>query len=183
MNAMASTAAHRSTGWAVGVIAAAIVSRQFSDPYHLWAIVTLLFAYAGGTAPDWLEIAWWSRRGGKRLWITHRSWTHWGLAWIALLVFSYRALGRAPMAAPAFGFAAGGVMHLLADWPNPLGVPWLLTQRHSLQWWKSGRCDYLIIITAWLSALAIADHVWWHGVVRHQIGVVAAALVRALPRI
>ncbi len=179
---MASTAAHRSTGWAIGVVAAAIVSLRRSDAYHLWAIATLLCAYAGGTAPDWLENAWWSRRGKRRLWIAHRSWTHWGIAWLSLLVVSYLALPRTSMAAPAFGFAAGGIMHLLADWPNPLGVPWLLRKRHSLQWWKSGRCDYLIIATAWIAALATADQVWWRGSVRRHLTVVASTLAAALPR-
>ena len=46
----------------------------------------------GGTAPDWLEVAWWTRR--KRLWITHRTLTHWGVGWLALLYWSYTSLGR-----------------------------------------------------------------------------------------
>lgn len=179
---MASTAAHRSTGWAVGVVAAAIVSLRLADPYHLWTIATLLCAYAGSTAPDWLENAWWSQGGGRKLWIAHRSWTHWGIAWLALLVASYRALPQTPLAALAFGFAVGGIMHLLADWPNPLGVPWLLTKRHSLGWWKSGRCDYLLIAAAWTAALVIADQVWWHGLMRHHVAVVAVTLAQALPR-
>ena len=178
---MASTAAHRSTGWAVGVIAAAIASLRLTDPHHVWTIATLLCAYAGGTAPDWLENAWWSRRGARKLWIAHRSWTHWGVAWLSLLFVSYWAMKRTPLAAPAFGFAAGGIMHLLADWPNPLGVPWLLTKRHSLHWWKSGRCDYLIIVAAWSAALVIADQVWWHGLMRRHLAVVAATLVASVP--
>lgn len=179
---MASTAAHRSTGWAVGVIAAAVASLRIADPYHLWAIATLLCAYVGSTAPDWMENAWWSRGSERRLWITHRSWTHWGVAWVCLLIASYRALAQTPLAAPAFGFAVGGIMHLLADWPNPLGVPWLLTKRHSLHWWKSGRCDYLIIIVAWTSACFIADQVWWHGLMRHHLSVIVGTLAATLPR-
>ena len=179
---MASTAAHRSTGWAVGVIAAAIASLRIADPYHLWTTATLLCAYAGSTAPDWLENAWWSPGSQRRLWIAHRSWTHWGVAWLALLIVSYRSLAQTPLAAPVFGFAVGGIMHLLADWPNPLGVPWLLTRRHSLQWWKSGRCDYLIIVTAWACAWLIADQVWWHGLMRRHLAVMVATLAAALPR-
>ena len=178
---MASTAAHRSTGWAVGIIAAAVVFLRVHDPYHAWAIATLLCGYAGGTAPDWLENAWWSRHGGRQLWITHRSWTHWGVAWVTLLTISYLALARTPLAAPAFGFAAGGIMHLLADWPNPLGVPWLLTKRHSLHWWKSGRCDYLIILTMWSVAAATADQVWLHGLLRRRFAVAASSLAAVLP--
>jgi hypothetical protein len=73
---------------------------------------------------------------------------------------SYRSLGHAhPCAALAFGFACGGIMHLLADWPNPLGVPWIAT-RHSLNWWTSGRCDLLVVGTSWLAAGWVASHVW-----------------------
>jgi membrane-bound metal-dependent hydrolase YbcI (DUF457 family) len=119
-----------------------------------------LAGVAGGTAPDWLEVAWWTRR--RRLWITHRTLTHWGIAFIGLLIYAYSALGKNALAAPAFGFASGGVMHLLADWPNPLGVPWIY-RRHSLNWWKSGRCDFIVIAVAWLAALAISEQVWLHG--------------------
>jgi hypothetical protein len=62
-------------------------------------------------------------------------------------------------------------MHLLADWPNPLGVPWI-AGRHSLNWWKSGRCDLLIVAASWLIALAVSREFWLHGghplaIVRH----------------
>jgi hypothetical protein len=79
-----------------------------------------------------------------------------------LLAWSYHRLGHRPFAAPLFGFACGGLMHLFADWPNPLGVPWI-AGRHSLNWWNSGRCDLLIVGAAWLAAWLVAGHVWWHG--------------------
>lgn len=158
---MASNQAHHATGWAAGLIAAAIVTKAGAGgAYHLWSLVACLAGVAGGTAPDWLEVAWWTRR--RRLWITHRTLTHWGVAWLGLLIYSYAALGKQTLAAPAFGFAAGGVMHLLADWPNPLGVPWVY-HRHSLNWWKSGRCDFIVIAAAWLAALTISEQVWLHG--------------------
>lgn len=178
---MASTAAHRSTGWAVGIIAAAVASRHIDDPTGLWTFATLCFGWVGGTAPDWMENAWWSSRRGKQLWITHRTWTHWGLAWITLLLWCYLNLGRYRLAAPAFGFAAGGLMHLLADWPNPLGVPWLFVRRYSLNLWKSGRCDYLLIFGVWTTALLVADQVWWHGTIRRHAGAAAALAYGTLP--
>ena len=178
---MASTAAHRSTGWGIGVLAAAIVSRHTVDPYHVWMAATALAAYWGATAPDWLEQAWWSSGRGERLWITHRTWTHWGLAWIALLLFCYAHLGRHDFAGPGFGFAAGGVTHLLADWPNPLGVPWLLTKRYSLRWWKSGRCDMLVVLAVWAAALATSDQVWWHGQLSRHGFALGSKVVAALP--
>ncbi|MFM0340869.1 metal-dependent hydrolase [Paraburkholderia fungorum] len=155
---MASNKAHHATGFAAGVIAAAIVARIGSGgSFHLGVLLSFITGVAGSTAPDWLEVAWWSRK--RRLWITHRTLTHWGLGWLALLVFSYHWLGHSVYAAPAFGFACGGVMHLLADWPNPLGVPWI-AGRHSLNLWNSGHCDLIVVGAAWVAAW----FVWMHGV-------------------
>ncbi len=148
---MASNRAHHATGWAAGLIAAALVAKAgAAGPWHLGCLLAFVAAVAGGTAPDWMEIAWWTR--ARRLWVTHRTVTHWGIGWIAALVFAYGALhhGR-PYIAAMFGFACGGLMHLLADWPNPLGVPWVW-KRHSLNLWKSGRCDFLVVLLAWLAA-------------------------------
>lgn len=167
------------------MLAAAVVSGHGDDPYHAVTVATGLAAYAGATAPDWLEHAWWSTRagkgGGKRLWITHRTWTHWGVAWIALLLFCHANLGIYALAGPGFGFAAGGVTHLLADWPNPLGVPWLLTKRYSLRWWKSGRCDVLIVALVWLAAIATSDQVWWQGRLCRQSLLIGWKFVASLP--
>ncbi|WP_116135488.1 metal-dependent hydrolase [Trinickia diaoshuihuensis] len=156
---MASNSAHHATGWAAGLIAAALVAQVgAAGPWHLGSVAAFVAAVAGGTAPDWMEVAWWSR--GRRLWITHRTATHWGLGWIAALVFAYGSLHHSkPYTAAVFGFACGGVMHLLADWPNPLGVPWIW-KRHSLNWWKSGRCDLLVVALAWGAACWIASPLW-----------------------
>jgi hypothetical protein len=159
---MASSNAHHATGWAAGLIAAAVVSKAgAAGPYHLWGVLSFCAGVFGGTAPDWLEVAWWTR--ARRLWITHRTLTHWGVGWVALLAVSYHFLGLHPWAAVSFGFACGGLMHLFADWPNPLGVPWLVS-RHSLNWWNSGRCDALIVGAAWIAAAVAVDHVWFHSV-------------------
>ena len=159
---MASNKAHHATGLAAGIIAAAVVTKAGgAGPHLIWSALSFCAAVLGGTAPDWLEVAWWTR--ARRLWITHRTLTHWGVAWIVLLVCSYRLLGVHPLAALSFGFACGGLMHLLADWPNPLGVPWIVS-RHSLNWWNSGHCDMLIVGAAWVGALLMVDHVWFHGI-------------------
>ena len=172
---MASNKAHHATGWAAGVIAAALVAHAGAGgPYHVWTAVTFLTGVLGGTAPDWLEVAWWSRQ--HRLWITHRTWTHWGVAWIALLGYAYVELPYAWWAPALFGFAAGGIMHLLADWPNPLGVPWIFG-RHSLNLWKSGRCDVIVVGAAWLIAALVADHIFFQDV--HTLK--ALAFVKTLP--
>lgn len=157
---MASSKAHHATGWAAAVVAAVVIAKSGSETWGWASIAGFVAAMLGSTAPDWMEVAWWSR--SRRLWITHRTWTHWGIAWIGLLLWAYHALGTHPLAAPAFGFACGGVMHLLADWPNPLGVPWI-AGRHSLNLWKSGRCDLLIVAASWLIALAVSHEFWLHG--------------------
>lgn len=166
---MALKETHGVTGWAAGVMAAAVVELSgAAGPFHVWAIGALLMGYSGGGAPDWLEISWWRFGRGRHSWIPHRTLTHWGIAWLALLWLSYRALPFFPWMSLVFGFAAGGLMHLLADWPNPMGVPWLwVTWRHSLNWWKSGQYEWLVTIAAWAPALYLADKAWagaagWH---------------------
>ncbi|WP_038491353.1 metal-dependent hydrolase [Janthinobacterium agaricidamnosum] len=172
---MASNKAHHATGWAAGVIAATLVEQaDAGGPFHLLSFLSFAMGVLGGTAPDWLEVAWWSR--GHKLWITHRTWTHWGIAWIALLVYSYMMLRLHFWAPLAFGFAAGGIMHLLADWPNPLGVPWIV-RRHSLKWWKSGRYDIIVVTASWLSAGIVADHVFFRNI--HALKTIA--FVKTLP--
>lgn len=121
---MASNKAHHATGWAAGVIAAALVAHAGAGgPYQVLSMLAFVMGALGGTAPDWLEVAWWART--HRLWITHRTWTHW--AWPGSPCSSTRICNcRTTLWAPPLpGFAAGGIMHLLADWPNPLGVPWI----------------------------------------------------------
>lgn len=158
---MASSNAHHATGWAAGVIAAAVVTHaKAGGPWHLWTALAFVAGVAGGTAPDWLEVAWWTKK--RRLWITHRTLTHWGIGWIALLAISYHAVGHTRLAAPVFGLACGGVIHLLADWPNPLGVPWIV-RRHSLNWWNSGHCDLLVVGASWVAAWFVAMHGTPHG--------------------
>jgi uncharacterized membrane protein YeaQ/YmgE (transglycosylase-associated protein family) len=157
---MASSKAHHATGFAAGIIAAAIVARSGGGPFHPAVLLSFIAGVAGSTAPDWLEVAWWSRT--RRLWITHRTLTHWGIGWLALLAVSYHTLGHSIYAVPAFGFACGGLMHLLADWPNPLGVPWI-AGRHSLNLWNSGHCDLIVVAASWAAAWLIGQHVWLHG--------------------
>jgi len=157
---MASKRAHRASGVAAGLLAGAIVTKAGAGgPYHWLAMLAVLAGAFGGTAPDWLEIAWWrskKRKGAGRLWITHRTLTHWGIAWVMLLCYSYMQLGIVWWAPVAFGFAAGGMMHLLTDWPNPMGVPWIF-RRHSLSMWRSGHLESMVIVLTWVGCALGAD--------------------------
>lgn len=158
---MASKKTHHASGIAAGLLAAAIVIKaEAGGPYLVLAMLTLIAGTLGGTAPDWLEVAWWrskkKHRGTQRLWITHRTLTHWGLGWVALLCYSHVNLGTVWWAALTFGFACGALMHLLTDWPNPLGVPWIF-RRHSLGLWRSGRLESMVIVLTWGLCAVLAD--------------------------
>lgn len=174
---MASKKAHRASGVAAGILAAALVTKAGAGgPFNLLSMMALLAGALGGTAPDWMEVAWWrssKRRGARRLWITHRTITHWGIAWVVLLCYSYGKLGSVWWASPAFGFAAGGIMHLLTDWPNPMGVPWIY-RRHSLSMWRSGNLESMVIVLSWGFCALIADGLLFHGIN-------TARLLRAVP--
>jgi membrane-bound metal-dependent hydrolase YbcI (DUF457 family) len=158
---MASKKAHRASGIAAGLLAAAVVFKaNAGGPYYLLLLLTALAGAWGGTAPDWMEIAWWRSkkkyRGAARLWIKHRTATHWGIPWVMLLAYGYMNLGSVWWAPIAFGFAAGGVTHLLWDWPNPMGVPWVW-RRHSLSMWRSGNLESMVIVLSWVGCALGVD--------------------------
>jgi len=91
-----------------------------------------------------------------RLWIRHRTATHWGICWLSLLAYAYYSLPLHHWAAPLLGFAAGGVVHLFIDSPNPMGVSWIF-ERRSLNLWASGEKDYVVISAAWIAVVAVFD--------------------------
>ena len=172
---MASRMAHVATGWAAGVMAAAVVSHAgFAGPYYVWCIAALVAGIVGGSAPDALERRFWSPKGG--LWIRHRTATHWGLGWLGFLLYSYHLLATHNWAAILLGYAAGGVMHLAIDSPNPMGVPWVY-RRVSLNLWASGERDFVVIAGAWIAALILCDVLWFKAL---HIGHLAR-FVRSLP--
>lgn len=44
-----------------------------------------------------------------------------------------------------FGYSMGALLHLLTDIPNPMGIPIFLKKRYSLNLWKSGKNESIII--------------------------------------
>ena len=66
---MASHNAHHASGFAAGVAAAVLVAQTgATGPWHSGLFAAFAAGVAGGTAPDWLEVAWWSRkRRGSRI--------------------------------------------------------------------------------------------------------------------
>lgn len=119
------------------------------------ATVCVIGGWHGGVFPDAVEHI----RG--RYWIKHRTITHWAPAWLALigwLVLANPDLPAHTYSYPALlAFALGGLTHLLFDWPNPTGIPWIHPwKRHSLGLWKSGRADLILVLMWGTSIGAVA---------------------------
>lgn len=152
---------HRLTGVAAGIIAGAI-----ANFYGGWGLAALVAASIGGTAPDDLEI-WRSVKNkgivtGKVPIIKHRTLTHVILIWISLALWSGVNLGGALYWDLLFGYSMGGLMHLIVDFPNPMGVPVINPYtRYSLNWWKSGQYETLIIILMFLISISFANALGW----------------------
>lgn len=110
----------------------------------------------GGTAPDWMEIR--KQNGGTV--IKHRTITHWLPIWLLVFFFFFGLITKNEMLfqyydfkvnmhilAFFWGFGIGGLLHLLVDIPNPMGIPILTpNRRFSLKLWKSGKFEPPIVI-------------------------------------
>lgn len=148
---------HHLTGAATGAIIAGIArfAHPGFDAVHLGALV--LAGWFGGVAPDRLEFFLIRRHR----WCPHRTITHWGIPWFALLglaIYFVWVNAANPGAGGVLswlllGFFAGGIVHLLLDWPNPTGIPWWLPfRRQSLGWWRSGGPGDILISIGFLLA-------------------------------
>jgi inner membrane protein len=147
---------HQLTG-----LATAAMTYCLADSLGGLAWVAAPLALFGATAPDWLEIAWYDvAQQRRRSVIPHRTLTHWVPLWVALFL---AGLYIAPTLAgsAALGFAAGGLTHLLCDWPNPTGLPFgtPFGKRHSLRWWRSGEMEWLVVPC--FSLLAVGAVILW----------------------
>jgi membrane-bound metal-dependent hydrolase YbcI (DUF457 family) len=173
---------HKLTGIAAGCLAAAALFLLIHDR----SLVAIPAGYVGGTAPDWLEIAHAEFSSQQQRWvrrsiIPHRTITHWWPLWLILLagviawpvpawiislgLFNGENLFTVNLApllrAVLAGFAAGGVMHLIMDVPNPSGIPILTPMaysRWSLHWWRSGNAQEPL---AGLGMVALAAGILW----------------------
>jgi membrane-bound metal-dependent hydrolase YbcI (DUF457 family) len=162
---LASRQAHELTGWAAGIASAAwVMHRGAAGPAYVLALATVVAGYLGGTAPDWLELVPW--RKGKR-WCTHRTITHWVPAWAGLAYGANFMMSAHWWYGPLFGFAAGGLIHLLIDWPNPRGIP-IFWSRHSLNLWNSGRADSFVVAACWVAAAWVFDRLLFGSVHFHR---------------
>ncbi|MFW6343082.1 MAG: metal-dependent hydrolase [Halothiobacillaceae bacterium] len=142
---------HQISGVAAGLVVGALL---WPDIPGYWLVGLVPAAMAGAVAPDRLE---WAPLGSGR-WIAHRTWTHWWPIWVGLLLVGLHAPLPALGAALLLAFAAGGLIHLLGDWPNPTGIPiWTPLRRHSLNWWRSGEREWLMVPVF----LSVGFGLWW----------------------
>ena len=140
---------------------AAIAAYPLAVTYGLTGYLLAIGILLGAKAPDYLECRF---RSGRRI-IPHRTVTHYVPLWVVLLAFSLGGTGLGP-AQGVFtlgpvpseilaGYAIGGLVHLLLDIPNPMGIPILLPhKRISLNLWRSGQAEWLLHLAA-VPALAV----------------------------
>lgn len=150
-------------------IAVSAAMYKFSFDFGFYPIVAVAAFLVGVTAPDWLEM----RKSGGGTVIKHRTITHWLPIWIIMFAvsfwfnqidskyFSFMGLFSLNQTASMFiqsfflGFSLGGLLHLLTDIPNPMGIPILTpNKRFSLKLWKSGKNEVAITAVLFLISMS-----------------------------
>lgn len=152
--------------WTGIAVSAAVY--KFSFDFGFSPMVAVAAFLIGVTAPDWMEI----RKSGGGTLIKHRTITHWLPVWILVFCLSFWAgeidpkylsfMGGAIEGNVAsyiqsffLGFSLGGLLHLLTDIPNPMGIPILTpTKRFSLKLWKSGKNEAAIVAVLFLCSMS-----------------------------
>ena len=150
---MASKSAHLAVGAACGLVTTIAIHKIFPNIPGYILVLCFLASIPGGTAPDWLEIASWSPEKGRQSIIKHRTYTHWFPFWCILTVLSIFLIPVLVWSPLITAFGIAGISHLIIDWPNPMGVPWIrIKKRHSLKLWKSGEYELILVMFFWFLA-------------------------------
>ncbi len=149
-----------------------LLSWSFSFSFLMLEILIFFGCFFGVNAPDWMEIhLGWGQpnaKGFSKMYsvIPHRTWTHWWPFWIlSLWLWIFLSTYQNPvlidglpvmyrgfsvffwMSAFFLGFTVGGIVHLMVDIPNPMGIPIRCPMgkcRFSLRLWKSGEHEVII---------------------------------------
>ncbi|MDK9790598.1 metal-dependent hydrolase [Vibrio sp. D431a] len=135
------------------------------------AALAMITCVLGATAPDWLEIRV-TKNGESRTLIPHRTITHIIALWTLLAIYAYCSvkgidtpyydlplIEHGSVAASLFGFACGGLVHLLGDIPNKQKIPIFTTYDGiAFNLWKSGKNEGLLV--ALTSFIAMALMLW-----------------------
>ena len=147
---------HTWTGIALSISGFYFTYNHLGTESVILSLLAMFFIIIGATAPDWLEIR--KKNGGTV--IRHRWITHWAILWICGFIGSYYLFQNptvniqgSVITIPDFviislmGFTTGGLLHLLVDLPNPMGVPVLTpNMRFSLHLWKSGKQEGFLVM-------------------------------------
>lgn len=151
---------HRLTGLGAGFFAAAL-THTLGYNYTIEMVSALLAAFST-TIPDWIEIPTYKRGVRTGTLIPHRTITHWPPLWLGLIYVAFHYLD--PLyAAAVIGICVGALAHILADAPNPMGIPWILPfSRLSIAGglWRSGQFENTIVFV--FTAAGIATWVYTH---------------------
>lgn len=132
----------------------------------------------GAKAPDYLEI-WRKTNNGYAPMIKHRTITHWFFLWLFLFLSMYSILAKEYQIynyltentlnpyfiknieyfyAFLLGYFMGGISHLIVDIPNKKPIPIFTPfDRFSLNIWKSGEFEKLIVFVFLVGSLHYAD--------------------------
>jgi len=136
---------HRLTGVGAGFFAAAFV-HVLGFSYSAEAIAALAAAFST-TLPDLIEIPIYKRGARTRTLIPHRTITHWPPLWFGIMYGAYYYL-EPYYACALIGMSVGALAHILADAPNPLGIPWVLPHKRIALFgglWRSGENEQMMV--------------------------------------
>lgn len=136
---------HRLTGLGTAFIAATLAKYAGLD--EVLQILTGAIASISTTIPDWIEIPYYRKGVRAGSLIKHRTITHWPWLWLGLMIWGCTFNGIE--ACILIGASCGALAHILADAPNPMGIPWI----HPAQrirfgkkgLWRSGEYETLIV--------------------------------------
>lgn len=132
---------HRLTGVGAGFFAAAFV--HVLGYNYTAEIIAGLAAASSTTVPDWIEIPTYKKGVRTGTLIPHRTITHWPILWLGLMYVAFHYLEPYP-AAIALGVCIGALAHILADAPNPMGIPMLWPHKRVSIFgglWRSGEFE------------------------------------------
>lgn len=102
---------------------AAFLAAAIAHVASLPELIAAAVAATCTTMPDWIEFPIYRNGVRRGSLITHRTITHWPPLWLAVIAWSVHEGGI--LGAMTLGAAIGSLTHILADAPNPMGIPWL----------------------------------------------------------